>query len=303
MKSRLLLSPALALAAVLAIAFFPRPARAASGTDVFRVWKNTEGVSIEARLVEKKTGSVILEMRNAKRYEVPFAKLSAEDVAWIDGQEAAAAASGLAASGVAFETLMSKPGNLVFADNLSEIGEGWSAGHGEWKIEDGVLLGKELAADNHGATFKRALPLKDAVIQYSFQLAGATATSLSIDNSTGHLCRIHIAPAGFTASKDDNDKDLGPDEGARYNTIEMNLADDEWHTMVIELVGDTVLAQIDGEDDEVSFGSHEMIAGEKAKLGFTITGASVRFKDLKIWEAQPKEEWERTRVKLGRKGK
>ena len=300
MKSSHLLLLALGLTAFLAIAFFSN-ANAAAGTDVFRIWKNTEGVTIEARLVEKRSESVVLEMRDSKRYEVPFAKLSPDDVTWIEGRENAAAEAELEEAGTAFKTLMTKPGELLYEDNLSEIGEGWGVGNGEWTNVEGALVGKELAADNHGATFKRALPLRDAVIQYSFQLAGATGATFSIDNKTGHLCRISLNAAGFTAQKDDNDKNTGPDEAARYNTIEMDLADDKWHTMIIELQGDTVLAQVDGEDADVSFGSHEMIAGEKAKLGFTITGESVHFKNLKIWEAQPNEEWESARKKLERR--
>ena len=82
----------------------------------------------------------------------------------MEGEESAAAEAELAEAGIAFETLMTKPGAVIFEDDLGEIREGWSAGNGEWVNEEGALLGKELAADNHGATFKRALPLKDAVI-------------------------------------------------------------------------------------------------------------------------------------------
>ena len=63
----------------------------ASADTPFRTWKNTEGNSMEARLVERKANRVILEMRNSKRHEIPLARLSAEDIAWLDSQKENAA--------------------------------------------------------------------------------------------------------------------------------------------------------------------------------------------------------------------
>ncbi len=273
------------------------PDTPSAGTTI-RTWTNTDGVEIEASLLEAKETSVLLKLSNGRTYAVPFEKLSPQDIEWVEGRAAAESAAAQSAMGLAFAPLLATTGEVLFEDDLSEIREGWGAGNGEWKNVEGALVGKELAEDNHGATFKRALPLTEAVIQFSFKLDGAKATTFSIDNATGHLCRLSISAAGFTAQKDDNDKDLGPDTGARYNTVERELADGEWHTAMLELVGDTFLAQIDGEGEEVSLGSHEMIAGEKKKLGFTISGESVHYKDLRVWAANPSDGWEDTRDSL-----
>tara|TARA_R110002096_G_scaffold301332_2_gene496214 strand:+ start:552 stop:1439 length:888 start_codon:yes stop_codon:yes gene_type:complete len=271
---------------------------APSGGNAIRTWTSTDGKAIEASLVEAKESGVLLQLQNGKRYDVPFEKLSPEDIAWVEGLAAAAASAEQAAAGLAFDPLLATTGEILFEDDLSEIREGWASGNGDWKSEEGALIGKERVEDDHAATFKRALPFKDAVIQFSIKLDGAKSTTFSIDNATGHLCRVSVNAAGITAQKDDNDKDKGPDEGARYNAVERKLADGEWHTVMIELVGDTFLAQVDGEEDDVSFGSHEMFAGEKMKLGFTISGESAQFKDFRVWEALPKEGWEEIRAGL-----
>ncbi|MEM0969971.1 MAG: SHD1 domain-containing protein [Verrucomicrobiota bacterium] len=270
-------------------------------TTSFRIWKNTDGVSIEARLIEQKESSVLLELRNAKRYDVALEKLSPDDLAWLESRSPSTEEDTGSAEVLAFPSLLANPGDALYEDDLSEIRDGWKSGNGEWTVEEGALVGKELEADNHAGTFKRSLPITDAIIQFSFQFAGAKATTFSLDNSTGHLCRVFLRPDSFSAAKDDNDKDKGPDEGARYNMVKTDLADEDWHTVQLELVGDTMLVQLDGEADEVSLGTHEMLAGEKTKLGFTISGESVHYKDFRVWQAQPKEDWQSTRDRLAKR--
>lgn len=286
----------LAALTLTAISYAQLPDRSAESD--YRVWTSSDGIEIEARLIEATETSVNIQKRDGRKFDVPLEKLSAADVTWVEEHVAAQAAAAQAMEGLAFAPLLAKTGAVLFEDDLSEIRDGWSSGNGEWSIVEGALMGKELAADNHAATFKRALPLQNAVIQFSVKLDGARATTFSIDNATGHLCRLSLNAGGFTAQKDDNDKGDGPDTGARYNTIEKDLADGEWHTVMLELIGDTFLAQLDGDDDQVSLGSHEMFTGEKKKLGFTISGESVHFKDFRVWEATPAEDWESKRDRL-----
>ena len=51
----------------------------------------------------------------------------------------------------------------------------------------------------------------DAVIEFDFRLDGAKAISLSLNDKTGHVCRLSIRPTGFQVAKDDHDHD-GPDQ-------------------------------------------------------------------------------------------
>src|SRR5262249_23658415 len=88
------------------------------------------------------------------------------------------------------KTVMSECGKLLFADDFTQpLGKDWRSGKGKWEIVDGALRGAELKADKHGAVTRRALPLRNAVIQFSFKLDGTRQTTLSINDAKGHCCR------------------------------------------------------------------------------------------------------------------
>ncbi len=290
MKTQLLVLAATLIASAFCIA----------ASDQFRFWTNKDGVKIEARYLETKEHAVVLQKRTGPPFEYPLEKLSEADAAWAQAQAAAAAQAERDSHGIAFDPLMTRPGAILFEDSLGTVGEGWNAGNGDWQIVDGVLAGKELAADDHAATFKRKIAFQNAVIQYAFKLEGAKSTTFSVNDSVDHVCRVLLNSQGFSTQKDDHDHE-GPDKAIKFQTTEMDLEPGEWHTLLIEIMGDTLVAQIDGEK-HVSFGSHPLLAEvEKASVGFTINGESVHFKDLKIWEALPNETWEATRRKLERR--
>src|SRR5436190_9328358 len=107
------------------------------------------------------------------------------------------------------KTLMTERGKLLFSDDFSQApGKEWKSAKGKWEVVDGALRGAELKSDNHGAATRRALPVKDFVIQYSFKLDGTRQTTLSINDAKGHNCRVAINPAGFTVQKDSHDKNV-----------------------------------------------------------------------------------------------
>ncbi|MEI9897940.1 MAG: hypothetical protein WDN28_29800 [Chthoniobacter sp.] len=104
-----------------------------------------------------------------------------------------------------------------------------------------------------------------------------------------------IRPTGFTVQKDDHDHD-GPDKAVVFQNVTTPIKAGEWHTLVIELLGKEMLASLDG--DKVGFGAHDVIAQEKDNFGFTVSGQSAAFKNLRVWEALPNKSWEDTKSKL-----
>ncbi len=209
----------------------------------------------------------------------------------------ALATSTLAADAVTEpKTLLTERGKILFSDDLQESpGEGWKASKGKWEAVDGTLRGAEVAADKHGAVNRRTLAFGDAVLQFSFRLDGAKGISLSINKAKGHQCRVSINPAGFTVQKDDSDHE-GPDTRVLLQKVTTPIKPGEWHTLVIELLGQEMLASLDGE--KVGFGAHAVIAEPKANLGFTVAGQTASFKNLRVWEAQPNKEWSTNKAKL-----
>jgi hypothetical protein len=193
-------------------------------------------------------------------------------------------------------TQMVEHGKLVISDDFTaKPASPWKAGKGKWEVVDGALRGSELKSDMHGATLRRDVSFKNAVIQYSFKFDGARQTSLSINGTKGHLCRCIITPSGFTIQKDSTD------HGAtnKAEVIERKavaIKPGAWHTIVVEMNGKEMLASLDGE--HVALGANAAIENAKGNVGLTVAGEGVSFKDFKMWEAEPKSGWEETKAKL-----
>lgn len=195
------------------------------------------------------------------------------------------------------KTLLSERGKELLADDFSKHPDAttWHMPKGKWEIADGALKGAEIPDDKHGAVMRRTLAFKDAVFQFDFKLDGAKGISLSINDAKEHVCRVLMSPAGFRAQKDDHDHD-GPDKAVPFEQKAVKLNDGQWHTMVVEILGDTLAATLDGKT--TSFGSNELIATPKANFGFTVGGQSAFYRNLRIWEATPNKEWDATKTKL-----
>lgn len=191
---------------------------------------------------------------------------------------------------------MTERGKMLFADDFSQpLSKDWPAGKGKWEVVDGATRGAELKADMHGAVRRHALPAKDVVIQYSFKLEGARTTTLSINDEKGHCCRVAIDATGISVRKDSHDKNQN-DKALVLQKKEVSIKPGTWHTLVVEIQGPEMVASLDGET--VALGAHESINVLKKNLGLTVAGESVSFKDLRVWEAQPKQGWDATRAKL-----
>jgi len=215
---------------------------------------------------------------------------------------ATAAAGSLSAVALAADasnepkTLLAERGALLFSDDLKSAPSAeWHVAKGKWEPVDGALQGQELPADMHPAVMRRQLKFQNAIFQYSFKLDGAKQTTLSINDEKEHVCRVLIRPNGFTVQKDDHDHD-GPDKAVVFQTITTPIQPGEWHTVVVEILGQEMLASLDG--DKVGFGAHELIGTPKANFGLTINGQTASFKNLRVWEALPNKNWADTKAKL-----
>ncbi len=204
-------------------------------------------------------------------------------------------------------TLLTERGKLLLSEDFSKPvkpaarpqkgqpwGEGWRMQVGKWEFKDGVLVGAEQKADNHGAVARYPLNFKDVIIQYDVKLDGCRQTTLSINDAKEHVCRVLISPAGFTAQKDDHDHQ-GPDKAQVFGKSGSPLKSGEWHTVVLEIHGEDMVAHINGK---VVAGAHALIATDKANFGFTVSGETASFRNLRVWEAKPNPAWPATRKKL-----
>lgn len=192
-------------------------------------------------------------------------------------------------------TRLAQIDKLEFADFFAgtSLDAQWKVGKGKWEIADGALRGSELAADKHGAVIRTPFKLQNIVIAYDVKLDGAKTTSLSINGPKDHLARIIVAPNRFAVQRDDQDHD-GPDKAVVFLSKTMEITPGTWHSIVLEMVGDTMVGTLDGKIE--GHGSDPTFAAkEKCTPGFTVSGESASFRNVRIYtaKAEPKADWKK----------
>jgi hypothetical protein len=188
------------------------------------------------------------------------------------------------------EPLMTKKGKLLLEDSFASFqstargGGGWTVNKGEWKIADGVLLGVEKKEDKHAAVIRRDLAFHNAIFEFSFQFTGGRALHLSLNGAKGHISRVTITPTSITVRRD-ADKSKAGDKGEALHTRTVNLRHGEWYTMLVEVLGDKMLASMD--EQNAALGESPGLNLDKTNIGFPVAGEGVKLRGLRVWEALP----------------
>jgi hypothetical protein len=196
-------------------------------------------------------------------------------------------------------TLLAQPDKELVSDALTKdakVAE-WKVAKGKWeRAADGIHV-EELPADNHGAAGRVPMKLQDFVASFEFRLDGAKSISISINDAKEHVARVMITPTSLRVQKDDHDHD-GPEKSIIFLNQAQSFEAGTWHSVVLEMVGDTMVATIDGKIS--GFGSDDLFKAEKANPGFTCAGQSATFRNFVIWsaKAEPKASWKEARVKI-----
>jgi hypothetical protein len=196
-------------------------------------------------------------------------------------------------------TLLAQPDKELVSDALTKDAKGaeWKIAKGKWeRAADGIRV-EELPADKHGAAGRVPMKLQDFIAAFEFRLDGAKVISLSINDAKEHVARVMITPTSLRVQKDDHDHD-GPDKGVVFLNQAQAFEAGTWHSVVLEMVGDTMVATIDGKIS--GFGSDALFKAEKANPCFTCGGQSATFRNFVIWsaKAEPKATWKETSVKI-----
>ena len=209
-----------------------------------------------------------------------------------------------------------KKKELLFSDDFerAELGKdkGWAIVVPTFSVENGALKGTQMRFDapakegkppvkGHQAVIGNDLPTQDSVIEFRFRLGGAQSVTAEFDDRKfngshyGHLCMARIAATGITlvdqkglaVARPEGATGEPPTPAGRKNvTFPLSLDPESWHTFLLETVGDTMRASIDGK--AVAFLQSPGIAHPtKSKVEFGCMGKDGFFDDLKIWSAEP----------------
>ncbi len=191
--------------------------------------------------------------------------------------------------------LLAIPGKVIYESKLDGgLAAPWKAAKGKWEAADGALRGAEKPEDKHGAVARLPNKLQDFIVEYEVKLEGAKSTTLSINAIKDHMARIMITPTTVTMRRDDNDHE-GPDKAVSFGSFKADLKPGTWHKVRMEMVGDTMLGQV---DDIIACGSDALFTKEKMSPGFTVAGQSAEFRNIKITEATLNPAWESVKATL-----
>jgi hypothetical protein len=108
----------------------------------------------------------------------------------------------------------------------------------------------------------------------------------SFKTGTGHVCRFTVSTRkGLTLQKDKNAK-LKDDKDKTLATSEFNLKPDVWYWMMLEIVGDQMVAQVSG--GPVLKARHPRIDIPKDQINLPTRGGGIIFYDeVGVWNALP----------------
>ena len=216
---------------------------------------------------------------------------------------------------------IAKKKELLFSDNFerAELGKDWGRVVPTFTLENGAMKGTQTRVDapavdgkpavvGHQAVTGHDIPTRDSVIEFRFRFAGATAVSAEFDDRKytgahyGHICYVRITPRGVSLA-DQRDGSMRNDiyemskdptkkaerakllEG-RSATFPVKIETNQWHDVVLETVGDSMRATLDGKP--VAFLKSSGIGHPtKSKVEFGCAGKDGYFDDIKIWNAEP----------------
>ncbi|MFH1300078.1 MAG: family 16 glycoside hydrolase [Planctomycetota bacterium] len=178
--------------------------------------------------------------------------------------------------------VLAKTGKPSQADAFNDktLSKQWAANKGEWKIEEGVLTGKELKADKHAAVLTWKLPNRNSILRCSFQLKDADFFHVSLNHPKGHLFRVIVDESGMILRTDKDKKDP-KSKSITLAQAKAKIDPDKWYTLQLEMQGDKVVAQIDnGLKVE---GQHPSLDVDKTGYRFIMKGDTLLIDDVSAW--------------------
>jgi hypothetical protein len=183
-------------------------------------------------------------------------------------------------------TLLAQPLAPLVVDALtagSDLAR-WNAPKGKWERRPEGLRGEEVEKDKHNAVNRLVQPLGDFVFACEFRFDGARGVNFSVNDAKDHLARVLLTPTALTLRKDAREK-KGNEPAVLLGTAPVKLEAGAWHTLVVEMVGDTVVATVDGQTSLQ--GANPAFRAAKVSPGFTVDGAAATFRNVALWSARP----------------
>ena len=260
--------------------------------DRLRDWTNTSGKTISAELIALDGDYATLKLGNGRKYEVLLSTLSEADGKfareWQKSQESAAKWSELGITlGVPTEAIVESAFDTDTPRTRKAELLGWQAGIGEWRIEDGALIGDEVAEDNHASSLTHRMEATHLIITAQVQLGTAKQIAFACRDTVPpnlHLGRLYITRDKLWIQSMSGIAKTTKAE--KLVTKEVALNPDEWYGVTIEIIGDTYRAKVGDEEIEAT---HSRFGDGKGIVALVNRGEGAKFRKVALWHAEAAE--------------
>ena len=211
---------------------------------------------------------------------------------------------------------------LLFSDDFESAtpAKPWHRVVDTFAFEKGALKGMQTRDKNvpatdgkpaitaHAAVHGLEIPTRDSVVEVKIRLEGATMMDVEFDDRKytgshyGHLCRAQVRANGVTII-DERDGNMRNDIYAmsqdptkkaerarllagRQVTYPAKVESGQWHTLVVETVGEEMRVALDG-NPAAYLKSSGIGHATKSKIELGVAGKDGYFDDIKVWNAEP----------------
>jgi hypothetical protein len=175
---------------------------------------------------------------------------------------------------------------------------------GIWKLIDGTFKGIESPDAHHPATASFGIPYQDAIIQCDVRLDDAPANGrlyrsvfVKATDAKDYVCSVNVGAGGLNALAYDDTK-INPTTKQREKFAPVRavvpVKVGEWHTVVLEIKGNEIVASLDGKSVTLS---SPLLAAAKQSVMLGV-GTEASFRHFRIWEALPNPEWSKNKAAL-----
>lgn len=206
---------------------------------------------------------------------------------------------------------LAKRGAVLFQSDFSDehVPDVWKPLHGtQWSVVGGALQGRpssqefqasRVAAGNASHSGKTPssrllVPVDDCIMLFRFKLCDGLSgvhfgfNDGSFKTGTGHVCRFTVSRRKGQALIKDRNAALEGDVDEILATVDDTILEGKWYWMMLEVVGDTMAAQVSGGPVLQARHARFDIAKDQINLP-TRGGGTVLYDDITIWQAEPKE--------------
>jgi hypothetical protein len=260
--------------------------------DSLRKWTNQEGRVISAELISLVGEKATLRMTNGRKYVIELSTLSDADSNYAQQwQTAKETETSMEEAGIKFGVTTEVIVQTAFDQQTPPIQKGmifgWKAGMGEWRIDDGALIGDELPENNHASSLTHRLEATHLIITAEVQLGTAQQIAFACRDTVPpnlHLGRLYITPDKLWIQHMSGIAKTTKAE--KLVTKKVKLDPEKWYDVTIEIIGDHYRAKVGKEEIEAT---HSRFVDAKGIIALVNKGQGARYRNVALWHAEPKE--------------